>query len=542
MPRADTAAYDAFISYSHAKDRPVAVAVQQGLHRLAKRWYQVRALRVFRDDTSLSANPHLWGAIEQGLRGSRYFILMASPEAAASQWVCQEIAFWQRNFDPRTFLIVVSEGEIRWDAARGDFDWNRTTALPRQLSGWFAAEPLWVRLDGARRDTQLSPRNAEFRSAICKLAAPLHNARPDDLDSTDIRQHRAASRVRRAAVAALSLLLVIAVVLGAVAIRQRDEARHQARIAGARALALEADTLADRDPVLAVRLSLAAYRLDPAGRQTSQSLLRSLDRNRHVLWYVVQEPSLTEAGDATGDDTGRAGTVAVSPDGTMLAVGARWTGQVQLWDLTNRRQLGSLGAEPNSSDRFGPPLRFSDDGTKLYVTTLETTDVWDVRERRRLSSSRGDTKGGGGTMAVSGDGRVAISGDDSGQIFLLDENRQRRAEMLVKLPDVIDGVALSSDGSIGAAVDKHGNVATMRTRDDRRFDTLSGPPPPEPPDGPGRPGPGLVPSPDGGRVLVERPGLVELWQVDDRRKLAEFPTAEQYPATALIDAPTAVFS
>ena len=58
--------YDAFISYSHAKDRPVAVALQQGLHRLAKRWYQVRALRVFRDDTSLSANPNLWRAIEQG--------------------------------------------------------------------------------------------------------------------------------------------------------------------------------------------------------------------------------------------------------------------------------------------------------------------------------------------------------------------------------------------------------------------------------------------------------------------------------------------
>ena len=49
--------YDAFISYSHAKDKPIAAALQSVIQRLGKPWYRRRGLRVFRDDTSLSATP-----------------------------------------------------------------------------------------------------------------------------------------------------------------------------------------------------------------------------------------------------------------------------------------------------------------------------------------------------------------------------------------------------------------------------------------------------------------------------------------------------
>jgi hypothetical protein len=49
--------YDAFISYSHAADGALAPALQRGLHRLAKPWY---ALRVYRDETNLAADPGMW--------------------------------------------------------------------------------------------------------------------------------------------------------------------------------------------------------------------------------------------------------------------------------------------------------------------------------------------------------------------------------------------------------------------------------------------------------------------------------------------------
>ena len=76
--------YDAFISYSHSKDKPVAAALQAVLQRLGKPWYRRRALRIFRDDTSLSATPELWPSIEQALSHSRYFIALASPQFAGS--------------------------------------------------------------------------------------------------------------------------------------------------------------------------------------------------------------------------------------------------------------------------------------------------------------------------------------------------------------------------------------------------------------------------------------------------------------------------
>ena len=86
------ALYDAFISYSHVKDKPIAAALQSVMQRLGKPWYRRRALRLFRDDTSLSATPGLWPSIEQALAKSRFLILLASPQAAASPWVNKEVA------------------------------------------------------------------------------------------------------------------------------------------------------------------------------------------------------------------------------------------------------------------------------------------------------------------------------------------------------------------------------------------------------------------------------------------------------------------
>ena len=49
--------YNAFISYSHAADGKLAPELQRALHQFAKPWYRQRTLRIFRDKTSLSANP-----------------------------------------------------------------------------------------------------------------------------------------------------------------------------------------------------------------------------------------------------------------------------------------------------------------------------------------------------------------------------------------------------------------------------------------------------------------------------------------------------
>jgi hypothetical protein len=87
------ARYDAFISYSHALDGRLAPTVQGELSRFAKSWWKIRSLRVFRDETSLSVTPGLWPSIQRALDESEFFILFASPEAAASLWVGKEFDY-----------------------------------------------------------------------------------------------------------------------------------------------------------------------------------------------------------------------------------------------------------------------------------------------------------------------------------------------------------------------------------------------------------------------------------------------------------------
>ena len=77
---------------------------------------------MFCDKSSLSATPELWPTIEEALSGSKYFVLLASPQAAGSPWVDQEIEWWRANRSASTVLVALSEGELAWDHGRRCFD------------------------------------------------------------------------------------------------------------------------------------------------------------------------------------------------------------------------------------------------------------------------------------------------------------------------------------------------------------------------------------------------------------------------------------
>src|SRR5256885_3260378 len=117
--------YKAFISYSHAVDDMLAPALQFGLQRFAKPFYRLRAIRVFRDKTSLNVTTELWSLIKTALLESEYFLLMASAEAAKSTWVQKEIGEWlvARNGSAEKVLLVLTDGEVVWDESVEDFDW-----------------------------------------------------------------------------------------------------------------------------------------------------------------------------------------------------------------------------------------------------------------------------------------------------------------------------------------------------------------------------------------------------------------------------------
>jgi WD40 repeat protein len=219
--------FDGFISYSHAADGRLAPAVQRGLHRLAKPWHRRRALWIFRDQTGLAVTPTLWTSIQQALDGSDHFVLLASPEAARSPWVNREIEHWVATKPADRILPVVTDGDWQWDPARGDFT-DESTAVPAALRGVFAEEPLYLDLRWARDDLHLSLQHARFRDAIAQLAAPMHGISKDELEGEDVRQHRRARRLWSVAAGALMLLAFVAVLTGALAVRNADRANAAA--------------------------------------------------------------------------------------------------------------------------------------------------------------------------------------------------------------------------------------------------------------------------------------------------------------------------
>ncbi len=215
-------AYDAFISYSHAKDKPIAAALQSVVQKLGKPWYRRRALRVFRDDTSLTASPQLWPSIEQALARSRYLILLASPEAAASPWVAKEVIYWLDRKSIDSLLIALTEGKLEWDHSAGDFIWSEATPLPRVLEGRFAHDPRWIDLrpyrDGA------TPRDARFTELGADFAAAIRGMPKEDLLSQEVRQQRRALTLAWSAAGALLVLAAAATGTGVLAYRAQVKA------------------------------------------------------------------------------------------------------------------------------------------------------------------------------------------------------------------------------------------------------------------------------------------------------------------------------
>ena len=207
-------------------------ALQSVIQTLGKPWYRRRALRVFRDDTSLSATPQLWPSIEQALANSRFLILLASPEAAASPWVGKEVVYWLEHKSADTLLIALTDGELSWDNTIGDFAAIENAPLPSGLTGRFAAEPKWVDLRAYRDGA--NPRDSRFIEAGADLAAAIHGMPKEDLLSQEVRQQR---RALTLAWSAAGSLLVLAGLAGwqakvaidneRVAIEQRQLAQQQ---------------------------------------------------------------------------------------------------------------------------------------------------------------------------------------------------------------------------------------------------------------------------------------------------------------------------
>jgi WD40 repeat protein len=435
--------YDAFLSYSHAADGKLAPALQAALHRFAKPWYRRRALRLFRDQTSLAATPELWPTIQAALDASGHFLLLASPEAAQSKWVRREVAHWLATKPPGRLLIILTGGELVWDEARNDFDGSRTTALPEELAGVFASEPLWVDLRWARGEAQLSLKHPRFLETVGDLAAPLHGRAKEDLLGEDVRQHQRALRLAGAAIAALVLLLVAAVVAAVVAVGQRDAAESNANLAATETARAEAETLraeneANRAEAETVRAENEATRAENEARVAlsrqlaaqSRTLGDNLDLGlllaaeaydlkpddlevRRSLLAATQAQPQLERLLSGHEDVIR--TLAFSPDGKTLASGGE-DGTIRFWDTETGEAVGTL---IDSEQRVIWDLAFRPDGQQLAAASVDAVQLWD-RATGTAGLALSSDVGLVTYVAFSPNGKILAAGTGFGPITLWD--------------------------------------------------------------------------------------------------------------------------
>jgi len=376
-----SAEYDGFISYAHAADGALAPQLQAGLQRFAKPWWRRRALRVFRDESGLSANPHLWSAITAALDSSAWLVLLLSPDAARSDWVGREITHWLQTRPADRILPVLTEGDLAWDQTRNDFDPTASTAIPPALFGVFDGEPRWVDLRWAHSSDQVDLGNPRFRAAVADIASPLHGIAKDDLESEEVRQHRRTRRTAWVAAVALIALALSSLTAGAVAVRQRSVADERAAVIDAQAheseaaqLGTLAQTVGDRD--LGLLLAAAGYTMNRTPG-TASNLVASLQHFGHRLFDVSVGAQVR--------------SMVVEADGTTIDMQDH-TGAPFVWSTQTQSRVASLTPGGSCCDQ----VALRGDGTLAVVAAQPNRSdgqVWvagpstGVRQWRKLPGS-----------------------------------------------------------------------------------------------------------------------------------------------------------
>jgi WD40 repeat protein len=447
--------YDAFISYSHKADGLTAPTLQKGLENFNRGWLRPRPLRIFRDETDLSLAPSLSGVIQEALDASRFFILLASPAAANSKWVDQEVSRWLDTKPAGNILLVITDGGYAWNDSQHDFDRSASTAIPPALFGRFSDEPLFLDLRGIELKKH---RRAEAQTAIASLAAPIHGKSKQELLGLEIQLFRRRLFIAGLAVVSIALLAVGFLWKAVDASKQRDAARlernhAQSQLAAARSTL----DLQNRLAKSAFWNAARAWKMDPDwvaqkalydfARTGLQATLdhgaavwdAAISRNgRYALtsgvgglkvWNTNGSPAFSEA-----FTSGEAANF--SPDGSAVAVG-ELGGRLSVFTIAGLKQFEF------SNKATIEYTGFSADSRYLFTAAMGTPIRRFNRAGQMLNEYR--YQGTVSCVAPSADGSMIAAGTVQGDVYLW--NIDGKLFRVFRRAGLVSSVEFSRDNS-----------------------------------------------------------------------------------------------
>jgi WD40 repeat protein len=443
--------YLAFISYKHGRSGAFAERLEYALKLYAKPVFQ-RPPRIFRDEKHLVPGASLPALIRNALRSSEHLILLASPAAAASTWVADEIDTWCGELDGKDHLtIVLTEGTIAFHEATKKIDWTKTDALPPNLAKHLEQVPFYVDLHAVTTRESLDLANTSFRTEINRISAKLRGIDPNELLGVEVREHRRARRLRNGAIAALTVAFLAALGGAGWAWRERGraraaeaEARRNQRLAEdqsfrARTVSAESDfkqatkvleSEKQGIPDLAMAHLTRALRTLPEHYAAAQRLVSVLSR-RAIPRYAMRHDKGVSA-------------IAFSPDGKLLAT-ASGDKKARLWSTAT----GQLLLPPLAHDQAVNAVAFSPDGKRLATGAGDFVRIWDPVSGSLLADppARIETYGDVLALVFSPDGKRLAASATGYTAHILDAETGRRLTPPLEHEMDVHGMAFSPDGS-----------------------------------------------------------------------------------------------